>query len=292
MSPLNSTRMTEDERRSTTHLEQCVPPDQQAIFRAGLRALNGAGLPYVIEGAFLLFHLSGVWRPTKDLDVFVTPDRVGLTLDALADAGFTTWVADPSWLAKGRKDGCLIDVVFGAGNRQVKVDSLWYARALPGTLLGEPVHFCPPEESIAFKAFVVERHRFDGHDIAHVLLGTSGRIDWDHLLWRMGEDWELLLWHVLLFRYVYPMHADYVPREVLRGLLGRLEARLDEPISATGAFRGPLIGPFSYNADLERGYPDPRELFARATLEWVRKSRGPDPVELPPAEEGAGAPTR
>ena len=83
-------------------------------------------------------------------------------------------------------------------------------------------------------------------------------IDWEHLLWRMGEDWELLLWHLLLFRYIYPLHAHYVPRALFDRLMARLHEAMDPAAPPRVAFRGALLAPFSYNADLQRGYPDPR----------------------------------
>jgi hypothetical protein len=258
MIPLDPQRLSDEERRSTTSLSRELPPAQHAAFTDALKALNAAAIPYVIEGAFLLYELTGVWRPTKDLDVFVPPELARATLAVLEGAGFSTLVADPAWIGKAYRDGCLIDVVFGAGNRHVKVDSLWHRRAFVGEIGGVPAFFCPPEEAIAFKAFVVERHRFDGHDVVHLIEGTRGLIDWDHLLWRMGDDWELLLWHLLLFRYIYPLHAHYVPRDVLSRLVSRLHDALEPAAMPRVAFRGALLAPFSYNADLLRGFPDPR----------------------------------
>ena len=49
----------------------------------------------------------------------------------------------------------------------------------------------------------------------------------DRLLDLVGEHWEVLLWMLILFHYVYPAHADYVPRRLWDDLLGRLRHELE-----------------------------------------------------------------
>ena len=61
------------------------------------------------------------------------------------------------------------------------------------------------------KLFVTRRERFDGADIAHIIYATCGKLDWNQILNRAGEHWEILLWALLFFRYVYPRNSDYVP---------------------------------------------------------------------------------
>ena len=36
----------------------------------------------------------------------------------------------------------------------------------------------PAEESLWCKAFVMERERFDGADVAHIILAYGDRLDW------------------------------------------------------------------------------------------------------------------
>ena len=42
-------------------------------------------------------------------------------------------------------------------------------------LLGVPVKHCAPEEMIWMKAYIMERERFDGADIAHILRCCAAR---------------------------------------------------------------------------------------------------------------------
>ena len=48
------------------------------------------------------------------------------------------------------------------------------------------------EELIASKLFIARRERFDGADIAHVIYGTKGDLDWQRILRMAGEHWEML----------------------------------------------------------------------------------------------------
>ena len=61
-------------------------------------------------------------------------------------------------------------------------------------VLGVPVKVLAAEELIASKLFVTRRERFDGADIVHVIHGTGGKLDWDRILYLVGEHWMMLLW--------------------------------------------------------------------------------------------------
>lgn len=93
-----------------------------------------------------------------------------------------------------------------------------------------------------------------------MIQGLKGRLDWDHLIDRMGEHWELLLWHLLFFRYVYPCHTDYVPRRVMDKLFARYQQLLGKKeLPEQGeAFRGTLVSQFSFAKDVKEGYRDLR----------------------------------
>ena len=45
-----------------------------------------------------------------------------------------------------------------------------------------PVKLAPAEEMIWSKAFIMERERYDGADVAHLLHACARRMDWQRLL--------------------------------------------------------------------------------------------------------------
>jgi hypothetical protein len=254
-------KLSAAELSSVTSGQFYLPDIQAETFRRALAALNSEHVPYVVEGAFAIYFYCGIWRNTKDLDLFIEEVNVPRALAALARAGFETYIENPVWLSKAISNGCFVDIIHGSGNRVAKIDRLWIERGRPALILGQKVLIASPEDTISFKAFIQERHRYDGADVVHIIVGQQGKLDWEHLLMRMGEYWPLLLTHLTNFFFVYPSHRDYVPRWVYDTLIERLRSALDNPSILLPICQGTLISTFSYVADIERGYEDARKLF-------------------------------
>ncbi len=68
------------------------------------------------------------------------------------------------------------------------------------------VLLAPPEEMIWSKSFVLERERYDGADVNHLLHACGESLDWERLLHRFDRYWEVLFSHLLLFQFAYPVH--------------------------------------------------------------------------------------
>ena len=75
---------------------------------------------------------------------------------------------------------------------------------MPSVILEVPVHLVAAEEMIWSKAFVMERERYDGADITHILRKSGATLDWVRLLRRFDLHAALLLSHLVLFQFVYP----------------------------------------------------------------------------------------
>ena len=95
------------------------------------------------------------------------------------------------------------------------VDDEWFEHAVDAELLGIPVRLCPPEEIIWSKAYVQERERFDGADIAHLIRKSGREFDWHRLIRRFGDHWRVLLAHLVNFGFIYPGERDIVPEWVI-----------------------------------------------------------------------------
>ena len=224
--------------------------EQRALFREVLLHLNRVKLPYVVAGAFALQKHTGIWRNTKDLDLFLPSQTVPRALQYLQEQGFVTEVSDPVWLAKAHRDGYYVDLITGMSNAVITVDQSWIDRGAAHMILGVRSRVLAAEELIASKLFVNFRERFDGADIVHIIHGTKGRLDWTRLRHLVGEHWELLLWELILFRYIYPCKQHYIPREVWHLLLSDLQAQLNSP-SPTPTFRGSLIDDRMFAIDVQ-----------------------------------------
>jgi len=105
----------------------------------------------------------------------------------------------------------------------------------------------------------MERERFDGADVMHLLRAQAEHLDWPRLLARFGADWRVLLSHLLLFGFVYPSERERVPATVMRELLGRAQAEVGSRPSNGRVCQGTLLSREQYLTDVEQwGYADAR----------------------------------
>jgi hypothetical protein len=255
-----------------------------AFYAAALAALQGAGVEFLVGGAYALARYTGIVRDTKDLDVFVRPTDQDRTLASLAAAGYRTELRYPHWLGKAFCEDDVLDVIFGSGNGVAIVDDLWFRYAVPDSVLDVPVALTPVEEMIWSKAFIMERERFDGADVVHLIRAQGDRLDWDRLLARFGPHWRVLLSHLVLFGFIYPGERATVPAPVMDELQRRLQAERHAPPLEERLCQGTLLSREQYLPDVDaRGYDDAR-LVPRGALTtyqvclWTAAIDGPRPT--------------
>jgi hypothetical protein len=239
----------EEELPVTSSMPTDIPKEQANLFREVLTALEEKQVPYAVSGAFALRQHTGICRFTKDLDLFMTACTRLKALPYLQGYGFECEVTDPVWLAKAWKGDFFVDLISGMSNGVFMVEDSWIQRASPAVIHGIETRVLAPEELVASKIFVTRRERFDGADIAHIIYGTYPSFDWDRELELVGEHWEMLLWSLLLFRYVYPAQTHYVPANVWNNLLQHFESEIAKPDSQA-KFRGSLVDDKMFAIDL------------------------------------------
>ena len=245
------------------------------FYLSSIAALRDADVPFLIGGAYVVEIYANVLRRTKDFDLYVRPHHVDAALGALARAGFNTEVTSPHWLAKARHGRDYVDLIFRAGNGLCEVDDSWFARAHDDELLGMRVKLAAPEEMIWMKAYIMERERFDGADIAHLLVSCGDKLDWPHLVRRFGPDWRVLLSHLVLFGYIYPSEQGRIPRSVMDELIERL--RKESP-GQEQVCRGTLLSRKQYLVDVEKwGFRDARlekrvHMDSEDIAQWTKAS--------------------
>ena len=262
-------QLSDEERKSLTHGHFWIPGAQRAVYRLAIETLNARAVPYVVAGAYAIYEHTGIYRQTKDLDLFFEPQDVLPAAYALRDAGFELQLEQAHWLAKAFKDGFMIDLIYGMGNGVSFIDGGWIELAHDGTLAGAPVKIAPAEELIWHRLFIHERHRQDMADILHLILTQGDTLDWDRLIKRTGPHWPLLLAQLHLFLYVYPGFRSRVPRRVMEMLLDRTREEVGRDDESDEALtNGPLISRFSFAIDVQEwGFHDTRTERVRRALE-------------------------
>jgi Uncharacterised nucleotidyltransferase len=242
--------------------EDELEPRIYNFYCAALSSLQQARVPFLVGGAYALALHTGIVRHTKDFDIFTRPKDCERVLQVLAASGYRTELTDPRWLAKAYSGEDFIDVIFSSGNAVAEVDDAWFEHAIDAKVLGLSVQLCPPEETIWSKAFVMERERYDGADIAHILRACGERLDWDRLLDRFDSHWRVLFSHLVLFGFIYPFERRCIPACVMEDLLDRLRSEVHLIPTAGQLCQGTLLSKVQYATDIDRwGYQDARLLL-------------------------------
>ena len=227
-----------------------LPRKALTLYRDVLLAMNEQGIAYAVAGAFALQKYTGIRRRTKDLDLFLKSEDVPTALDHLCKRGFRCETLDPVWLSKAHRGEYFVDLISGMSNAVMVVDDTWMERAEPALIAGVESQVLCAEDLLASKLFVTRRERFDGADIAHIIYRTQGKLEWQRILDLACENWELLLWSLMLFRYVYPAHSNFVPAPLWQDLLSRYMHLVQHP-NPNAPFRGSLVDENIFAIDLK-----------------------------------------
>lgn len=222
------------------------------FYREALEMLNNSGASFMLGGAFAFFHYTGIFRDTKDLDVFCKSSEYPKIMKFFSEKGYRTELTDVRWLAKIFKDDYYIDIIFDTVNSIVSVDDCWYKYAVKADFNGLSVQFIAPEELIWAKVYVQNRERFDGADVNHIILKKGKELDWKRLMVHLEQHWHLLLSQLINFQFVYPSDFhDIIPRWVFDKLMERAHEQYDLPPSQEKVCRGPIIDQTQYSTDIK-----------------------------------------
>src|SRR5207245_465606 len=106
----------------------------------------------------------------------VRPEDCERVLAAFAESGFDTELTFPHWLGKARAGSEMVDVIFSSGNGCARVDDEWFQHRVADEVMGVSVRLIPVEEMIWSKGLIMERERFDGADVIHLLRARGARL--------------------------------------------------------------------------------------------------------------------
>lgn len=228
-------------------MQVAIPERNRRAFRQALQALNKSGVPYVVGGAFAMYHYTGRWRDTNDLDVYLERKHVPPAVDALSRAGFRDYgemaADDRDWIYHAAKNRVLVDLIWQPPNHLSPVDESFYQRAPHGSFLEVPVRFMPPDELTWAKIFTMNHQRCDWPDVFHIVRASLKDLDWRRLVSKMGEHWPVLLSFIILYDWTYPSETQRIPQEVREELLSRKQ---ELPLVTDEPTREAILDPWIY----------------------------------------------
>jgi len=233
----------------------------RSFYQAALGELDKHRLPYLVGGAYAFARYTGIERHTKDFDIFIRRSDWERAARILESAGYETELTFPHWIGKAfsHSGEDFIDLIFSAGNGVAHVDELWFENSVAERVLDMDVRLIPPEEMIWSKGLIMERERYDGADVAHVILAMGPKLDWHRVLQRYDRYWRVLYSHLILFGFIYPSHRSNVPAWILEELEHRLANERRQPDSNEKICYGTIISRQQYLVDVQQwGYKDAR----------------------------------
>jgi predicted nucleotidyltransferase len=241
-------------------LEEEVEPHTAEFYRRALRVLAEAGVPFLVGGAFAHACFTGIRRSTKDLDLFIRRQDYERVTQLMEAQGWRTEMTFPHWLGKVYAGEDFIDLIFNSGNGVTPVDDRWFDDNAQAEILGVPVRVANMEDGLMSKAFIMERERYDGADVAHTIQANAEKIDWRKVVQRFGPHWRVLLAHLTLFGFIYPGERHRIPEWVMQELAARLVAETRQPPREDPhVCAGTLLSREQYLHDVENlGYVDGR----------------------------------
>ncbi len=217
------------------------------LFRQAINALNVAGVPYVIGGAFAVYHYGGLWRNTNDLDVYVEREKVSEAALVLMREGFLDCgemaAGDRDWIYHTKKEEVIVDVIWHSPTGLPVFGPGQYERAPHGEFLGLPTRFLPADDLVLAKIFTMNLHRCDWPDVLRIVRSCPEQFDWQYLVDCMGEHWPVLLSFIILFDWLYPSDVCCIPVWMREELLARKTASVLPP---EGPSREVMLDPWIY----------------------------------------------
>jgi hypothetical protein len=229
------------------------------FYQHAMRLMNEGNLPFLVGGAYAFARYTGIERHTKDFDVFIRREDFDRACKLFQAAGYRSELTFSHWIGKAYKGDDFVDLIFSAGNAVATVDELWFRHAVPGRVFDMDVQLIPAEEMIWSKGLIMERERYDGADVAHVIHAVGDKLDWRRLMDRYGRYWRALFAHVILFGFFYPSDRSKIPAWVVKELSERLATETAKGDLPEKICYGTIVSRQQYLIDVnERGYRDAR----------------------------------
>ena len=195
-----------------------IAPDDWANYIVAMEALRRANVRFMLGGGFAQGSFSGRWRHTKDIDFYILPSDRHAAIAALTSERFVDYYAtlpyDREWIYRSTREGVLVDIIWSMANRRAQVDESWIERGTPIQVRDQRMLLMGIEEFIWCKLYIVQRDRCDWIDVMNLLYTNSARIDWKHLIHRLGGDAPLLQAVLTLFGWVHPERALLIPQAI------------------------------------------------------------------------------
>ena len=195
-----------------------IPEDQWQIYKRVIGDAKQREIPFALGGAFCRAHYTGLWRNTKDIDLYVLPKHKDAMIETVTAAGlqdyYDTLPYDRSWIYRSHCGEIIVDIIWAMANGRGQVDEEWIFNGPETNLRGELLRVIPAEEIIWDKLYIMQRDRCDWPDALNLIYATGAVLDWHHIFERLGDDEPLLAGLLSVFGWLCSAGGQIVPRWV------------------------------------------------------------------------------
>ncbi|MCD1294955.1 hypothetical protein CUJ83_08085 [Methanocella sp. CWC-04] len=180
--------------------------------------LDEHGIPFLVGGGIAVMSYCNR-RPTKDIDLYIEPDKKTAALEALRENGYDINEMDEvHWISKAYKKGLIIDFILeNVGGVITTADTIRHGKKRD--IFGYEFNVMSPEDLILRKILAMRSTRNDWYDAIVVLWNTYEAMDWDYFLSIIGEHYERALSFLLYVRsdneHIIPI-PDYVVSTLIK----------------------------------------------------------------------------
>ncbi len=192
-----------------------LPAEQWQEYRNIIQRAHEHGIKFAMGGAFAVAAYTGRWRDTKDLDFYVLPEDKDRMIEVVTQAGFSDYYPvlayDPGWIYRAYQGDTIADIIWAMANRRAYVDETWIEAGKQVEIRGEHLHVIPAEEMIWGKIYIMQKTRCDWTDIFNIIYAVGIKLDWQHLIQRLGPDLPLLRGVLSVFSWLSPQRSQVLP---------------------------------------------------------------------------------
>jgi putative nucleotidyltransferase-like protein len=194
---------------------ETISEEQWSVYQRVIARSRAAGLRFAVGGGLAVGVYTDHWRESKDIDFYVLPKDREIMQRVLTEAGLVDYYDqlpyDRAWIYRSVQGKIIVDVIWSMANHKIDVDERWILCGPEVTIRGETIRIVPPEEMIWAKLYVLQHDRTDWPDVLNMLYAQCEKLDWSHLLKRLGEDAALLYAILTIFRWLCPNLAQELP---------------------------------------------------------------------------------
>jgi hypothetical protein len=198
----------------TSSWSEAIPAEQWQVYEFILDEAHARRIPFALGGAFALAAYTGRCRNTKDLDLYVLPENRDRMIETLTDLGmrdyYDTKPYDRWWIYRGANDNTIVDIIWAMANHRQQIDDLWMSGP-EIDVQGRRLKVLPAEAMMWDKMYIMQRDRCDWPDVLNLLYSVGPEIDWEYLLYRIGDDTPVLAGVLSVYRWISPGRASLLP---------------------------------------------------------------------------------